>query len=126
MIGMGASPAVHVARIYHLPPDHDGTRVLVDRLWPRGLRKDDAPMDLWCKEVAPSNELRHWYGHDPALFDEFSARYQAELADPARATALDQLRELSQQGPLTLLTATKTPEISHAEVLARLLSNPGA
>ncbi len=84
---MGASPAVHVARSYHLPPDHDGTRVLVDRLWPRGLRKDDAPMDLWCKEVASSNELRYWYGHDPALFAEFSARYQAELADPARAAA---------------------------------------
>jgi uncharacterized protein YeaO (DUF488 family) len=124
MTSMGASPAVHVARIYHLPPGHDGTRVLVDRLWPRGLRKDDAPMDLWCKEVAPSNELRHWYGHDPALFDEFSARYQAELADPARAAALDRLRELSREGPLTLLTATKTPEISHAEVLARLLNDP--
>jgi uncharacterized protein YeaO (DUF488 family) len=121
MTGMAAAPAVSVARIYHLPPDHDGSRVLVDRLWPRGLRKDDAPMDLWCKEVAPSNRLRHWYGHDAALFDEFSARYQAELADPARAAALDRLRELSLQGPLTLLTATKTPEISHAEVLARLL-----
>ena len=121
---MGASPAVHVARIYQLPPDHDGTRVLVDRLWPRGLRKDDAPMDLWCKEVAPSNELRHWYGHDPARFDEFSARYRAELADPARAAALDRLRELSQEGPLTLLTATKTPEISHAEVLAQVLRGP--
>ena len=74
MSGMGASPAVTVARIYQLPLDHDGTRVLVDRLWPRGLRKEDAPMDLWRQEVAPSNELRHWYGHDPALFDECSAR----------------------------------------------------
>jgi uncharacterized protein YeaO (DUF488 family) len=122
MTSMGTSPAVRVARIYEPPADHDGTWVLVDRLWPRGLRKDGAPQDVWCKEVAPSNELRHWYGHDPALFGEFTARYQAELADPARAAALGRLRELGREGPLTLLTATKTPEISHAAVLAGLLS----
>jgi uncharacterized protein YeaO (DUF488 family) len=79
MTGMAAAPMVHVARVYHSPPDHDGTWVLVDRLWPRGLRKDQAPQDLWCKEVAPSNELRYWYGHDPALFDEFTARVLARL-----------------------------------------------
>lgn len=122
---MEAAPAVRVARIYEPPSDRDGTRVLVDRLWPRGLRKEGAPLDLWCKEVAPSNELRHWYGHDPARFGDFTARYQAELRDPERAAALDRLRELSRQGPLTLLTSTKTPEISHAAVLARLLGGLG-
>jgi uncharacterized protein YeaO (DUF488 family) len=122
MTGMAAAPIVQVARVYHAPPDHDGTWVLVDRLWPRGLRKDEAPQDLWCKEVAPSDELRHWYGHDPARFDEFTARYRDELREPGRAAALEQLRQLSREGSLTLLTATKTPEISHAEVLARLLT----
>ena len=123
---MEAAPALRVARIYEPPSDRDGTRVLVDRLWPRGLRKEGAPLDLWCQQVAPSNELRRWYGHDPARFGDFTARYQAELRDPERAAALDRLRELSQQGPLTLLTSTKTPEISHAAVLARLLGGPGA
>lgn len=112
---------VRLRRIYDEPDPDDGARVLVDRVWPRGLRKEDARLDEWCKQVAPSTELRTWYGHDPAKFDEFSRRYHAELADPRRADALAHLRELRQHKTLTLLTATKAIEISQAAVLADLI-----
>jgi uncharacterized protein YeaO (DUF488 family) len=118
-----------VARVYDPPDDdHDddgGARVLVDRLWPRGLRKDAAAFDHWCRDVAPSNELRKWYGHDPARFAEFAERYRTELDDPDRAAALAALRRLSRKGPLTLLTATKDPDLSQARVLADVLSGGG-
>ena len=91
---------VRVARVYD-EPAANGTRVLVDRLWPRGLRKDAARLDAWAKDVAPSSELRTWYGHDPALFDEFRRRYLAELAGTTQQAALGQLRALaSAPGPL--------------------------
>ncbi|HEX4291184.1 MAG TPA: DUF488 family protein, partial [Trebonia sp.] len=99
----------------------DGTRVLVDRLWPRGLSKAKAALDEWCKNVAPSGELRTWYNHDPDRFQEFSLRYQQELQDPEQAEALEHLRGLAAEGPLTLLTATKRADISEATVLAGLL-----
>jgi uncharacterized protein YeaO (DUF488 family) len=114
---------VQVRRVYDEPDPADGARVLVDRLWPRGLSKERAAFDEWCKGVAPSTELRRWYGHDPALFDEFSRRYRAELADEERRSALAHLRELAGAGKLTLLTATKQPEISEAAVLADLLNS---
>ncbi len=113
---------VRVRRVYERPEPDDGSRVLVDRLWPRGLSKAAAALDEWCKNVAPSDELRKWYGHDPDRFTKFSRRYQRELTDPERADALAHLRELEQGRPLTLLTATKRPEISEAAVLADLLS----
>jgi uncharacterized protein YeaO (DUF488 family) len=112
---------VRVARVYD-EPAANGTRVLVDRLWPRGLRKDAARLDAWAKDVAPSSELRTWYGHDPALFDEFRRRYLAELAGTTQQAALGQLRALaSAPGPLILLTATKDVDHSQAAVLADLL-----
>ncbi|MGH3494898.1 MAG: DUF488 domain-containing protein [Sciscionella sp.] len=114
---------VRVRRVYDEPDPADGARVLVDRLWPRGLSKERAAFDEWCKDVSPSTELRRWYGHDPALFDEFSRRYRAELADDARQEAVAQLRNLAGGGTLTLLTATKQPEISEAAVLADLLNS---
>jgi len=110
---------VRVARVYDPPAPDAGARVLVDRLWPRGLSKAAAALDDWCKQIAPSDELRRWYGHDPDLFVQFRERYLAELDDPDRAAALDTLRD---RGPLTLLTATKDVEISHAAVLADLLA----
>ena len=110
-----------MARVYDPPGADDGARVLVDRLWPRGLRKDAAALDHWCRDVAPSTELRTWYGHDPARFAEFTTRYRAELDDPDRAAAFAALRRLSRNGPLTLLTATKEPELSQARVLADVL-----
>jgi uncharacterized protein YeaO (DUF488 family) len=112
---------VRVRRAYDAAEKQDGKRVLVDRLWPRGIRKADAHLDEWSKEVGPSTELRKWYGHEPAKFEEFSRRYLAELEDPARAEALGHLRELADGARLTLLTATKDPDISEAAVLANLL-----
>ena len=90
-----ANAKVQVRRAYEDPAQGDGTRVLVDRIWPRGLTKARAALDEWCKEIAPSTELRKWYGHDPERFGEFSRRYQAELAEPERAGALAHLRELA-------------------------------
>jgi uncharacterized protein YeaO (DUF488 family) len=115
---------VRVGRVYDEPASN-GTRVLVDRLWPRGLRKDAARLDAWAKDVAPSSELRSWYGHDPALFDEFRRRYLAELAGDTQRAALGRLRALaSAQGPLILLTATRDVDHSQAAVLAELLRAP--
>ncbi len=114
-------PDVRVRRVYEPPESRDGTRVLVDRIWPRGLRKDAARFDEWAKDVAPSSELRTWYGHDPAKFDEFCRRYTAELAQGAPRAALDHLGALAAAGPVTLLTATRDAGHSQAAVLARLL-----
>lgn len=113
---------MRVRRIYDEPEPADGTRVLVDRVWPRGLRKDAAGLDEWCKQVAPSTELRKWYQHDERLFDQFTERYRGELADDERAETFEHLRSLAQSGPMTLLTASKRADISHAEVLRELLS----
>lgn len=113
---------VKVRRAYDEPSPSDGARVLVDRLWPRGLSKDRARLDEWCKDVAPSPELRKWYAHDPDRFAEFASRYAGELNEPERAEALGHLRELAAQGTLTLLTATKRADISEAAVLAGLLN----
>jgi uncharacterized protein YeaO (DUF488 family) len=110
-------PEVRVKRIYDPAADDDGTRVLVDRVWPRGVSKDDARFDRWDKDVAPSSELRKWYAHDPAKFEEFARRYRAELAGSAALTELRQVR-----GRLTLLTATRDVEHSQAAVLAAVLS----
>jgi uncharacterized protein YeaO (DUF488 family) len=107
--------------VYDDPEPGDGTRVLVDRIWPRGLTKAKAALDEWCKNVAPSDELRKWYSHDPDRFEEFGRRYQLELQDPPRAEALAHLRGLARDRQLTLLTATRQPEISEAAVLAGLL-----
>jgi uncharacterized protein YeaO (DUF488 family) len=118
---MARKAQVRVRRVYEAPAQDDGTRVLVDRIWPRGLAKAKADLDEWCKHVAPSTELRKWYGHDPARFAEFTRRYHAELKAPERSQALDHLRELAKDRTLTLLTATRQPEISEAEVLAQML-----
>src|ERR1035437_175542 len=118
---MAKKADVQVRRLYDTPARGDGTRVLVDRIWPRGLTKTKAHLDEWCKQVAPSTELRKWYSHDPARFKEFARRYHVELKQPERSDALAHLRELAKDQTLTLLTATKQPEISEAEVLADML-----
>ena len=114
---------VRVRRVYEEAEPGDGTRVLVDRIWPRGLTKARAALDEWCRKVAPSDELRKWYGHDPDRFDEFGRRYRLELQDPTRAEAVAHLRGLAKDRQLTLLTATHRPEISEAAVLAALLQS---
>ena len=114
-------PTVKIARVYDDTPAQDGMRVLVDRVWPRGLKKEAAHLDQWAKNVAPSPQLRIWYGHDPAKFEEFRRRYTAELKEPERAEAFAELRELAQAKPLLLLTATRDLEHSQAAVLAEKL-----
>lgn len=109
---------VQTSRVYDVPKDSDGTRVLVDRLWPRGLSKEKARVDLWLKGVAPSTQLREWYGHDPAKHEEFVRRYRAELAQDDHAEELAKLRSLLAEGPVTLLTATKDLSLSQATVVA--------
>ena len=112
---------VRVKRVYEPVSPDDGERVLVDRLWPRGVSKAAAHLDEWDKDVAPSDELRRWYGHDPAKFAEFRRRYADELREPARAKALAHLNEAAKHGTVTLLTATKDAAHSEAAVLAEQL-----
>ena len=89
---------VAIKRVYDQPEPGDGIRILVDRLWPRGLSKERAKVDAWLKEVAPSNDLRKWFGHDPEKFAEFRRRYEAELASESGQEALARLRDLARQG----------------------------
>jgi uncharacterized protein YeaO (DUF488 family) len=125
---MQQQPRIRVGRVYDQRTAEDGTRVLVDRLWPRGLTKTQADLDEWCKQIAPSAALRSWYAHDPHRFAEFGRRYRTELDDPGRAAALQHLRQLAQRQPLTLLTAARRADISEAAVLAEQLldAEPGA
>ncbi|MCF6523164.1 DUF488 domain-containing protein [Streptomyces sp. JJ36] len=109
---------VRVRRVYEEPDGADGVRVLVDRVWPRGMRKEQAGLDAWEKEAAPSAELRRWYGHRRERYPDFAERYRAELARPERRAAVDRLRERAGDGVLTLLTATRDVEYSHAVLLA--------
>lgn len=107
-----------IKRIYESAQPSDGTRILVDRLWPRGLKKTDAHLDQWMKEVAPTTALRLWFGHEPAKFQEFKTRYQAELrGNPG----IDELRELGKEHAVTLLYAAHDPKINHAVVLRSFL-----
>jgi uncharacterized protein YeaO (DUF488 family) len=115
---------VRVRRVYDEPAPADGARVLVDRVWPRGMRREAARLDEWAKDVAPSAELRTWYQHDPAKFGEFRERYIVELAAPGAREALARLRGLAADQPVTLLTATKNLDLSQAAVLAELLREP--
>ncbi|WP_314173319.1 DUF488 domain-containing protein [Streptomyces winkii] len=111
---------VRVRRVYEAAsPREDGLRVLVDRVWPRGMKKEDARLDEWAKQIAPSTELRKWYSHDPERFREFAERYRAELAEPEAREALDRLRERVDGRTVTLLTSVKEEQLgrSHAEVL---------
>lgn len=117
---------IRVGRVYDPPSPRDGARVLVDRVWPRGLRKEDARISEWAKDVAPSTELRKWYAHDPAKYEEFRSRYLAELAGPSQRQAVTRLASLVAGEPVTLLTATRDVGISQAAVLAELLRDtPG-
>lgn len=110
---------IQIKRAYEPPTPSDGTRVLVDGLWPRGVRKEAARIDAWRRDLAPSASLRTWYGHDPAKFDRFRTRYRAELAP--HAEALGELARLGQRGTLTLVFGARDAEHSNAAVLKELL-----
>jgi uncharacterized protein YeaO (DUF488 family) len=115
-------PRLEIRRIYDRGAATDAYRVLVDRLWPRGIAKADAPIDEWAKELAPSTELRRWYGHDPAKFDEFARRYRDELRRPPARDALARLRSSATGKPVALVTATRDVDHSGAAVLMSVLA----
>jgi uncharacterized protein YeaO (DUF488 family) len=115
-------PDVHIKRAYEPADDSDGYRVLIDRLWPRGVSKERAHLDEWDRELAPSTELREWFGHDPARFEEFSRRYRAELS--GQTEKLDELRSIARARTLTLVYAARDTAHNDAVVLAEVLREP--
>ncbi|MFC9220320.1 DUF488 domain-containing protein [Streptomyces hygroscopicus] len=112
-------------RVYEDTSPKDGRRVLVDRVWPRGMRKEDAHLDEWLRDVAPSSDLRRWYAHEPSRFAEFRRRYLAELRDVGHRDAAEHLRDLAAHDKLMLLTATRDVDHSQAAVLAEWLTKGG-
>lgn len=112
-------PDIRLKRAYDAPSDDDGARVLVERLWPRGVRKEAAALDAWMKDVAPSPELRQWYQHDPARWPEFQQRYRAEVA--ARPELVEELLAMARRGTLTLVLASRDVERSSAALLKAYL-----
>lgn len=108
-------------RVYDEVSPSDGARVLVDRVWPRGMKKEALDLTEWLRDVAPSTELRKWYSHDPEKFAEFRRRYLAELKSPERRTAVAHLKEIAANGDVVLLTATRDVDHSQAAVLAHWL-----
>ncbi len=113
-------------RAYERPTRSDGFRVLVDRLWPRGLRKDDSHLDAWLKDVAPSDELRRWFGHDPSRFDEFRSRYEEELRGASAREPLRDLADRAAGGTVTLVYAARDEEHNNAVVLGAKLERMAA
>jgi uncharacterized protein YeaO (DUF488 family) len=111
-------------RVYESATLEDGARVLVDRVWPRGMRKEAAHLDEWLCDVAPSTDLRRWYGHDPERFAEFRRRYLAELKDADYRESATHLHDLAAEQSLTLLTASKDVDHSQAAALAAWLNSP--
>ncbi len=111
---------VKIKRVYDAPDGDDGTRILVDRLWPRGLTKERACVDLWLKDIAPSTELRKWFGHDPAKWEQFRERYHRELE--ANVNLVSLLKEKLKGGAVTLLFAAKDAEHNEAVVLQEWLN----
>lgn len=111
---------VKLKRVYEEPEPRDGFRILVDRLWPRGLTKEKAAADLWLKDIAPSTELRKWFNHDPEKWKEFQKKYQQELKENKEAVSV--LKEHLKKGPVTLLYAAKDQEHNEAQVIKEFVS----
>jgi uncharacterized protein YeaO (DUF488 family) len=116
---MAKKTKIRLKRAYDAPSDDDGARILVERLWPRGVSKEEAAIDLWIKEVAPSTALRKWYGHDPDRWDEFRKRYRAELDQ--KGDLLDDLKQKIKSGPVTFVFAAKDEVHSSAVGLKEFL-----
>ena len=112
---------IRIKRAYQQPDDQDGTRILVDRLWPRGLKKDKAKIDLWLKDIAPSTELRKWFAHDPKKWATFQTRYLRELEKNTEQLSL--LKNEADKGPITLVFGAKDEEHNEAILLQRLLKS---
>ncbi len=112
---------LRIKRAYEPPSEDDGTRILVDRLWPRGLKKSNAAISQWMKEIAPTTELRKWFAHDPARWDEFRRRYKAELR--TKSELLSELRDMTHKGPVTLIYSAHDEQHNQAVVLREVLSH---
>jgi uncharacterized protein YeaO (DUF488 family) len=112
---------IRMKRAYEKAATSDGQRILVDRRWPRGVRKEDAQVDEWLKDIAPSDELRKWFGHDPARWEEFQRRYCEELQAPERQAALGHVRALARMGNVTLVYGARDEEHNQARVLLEVL-----
>lgn len=108
---------IQLKRVYDPPAPDDGSRFLVERLWPRGVKREAAQLTDWLKDIAPSPALRQWFGHDPARWDEFKARYASELDDPRHAETLKRLADLARQGTITFVYAARDPEHNSALLL---------
>lgn len=111
---------VTIKRVYDDPSPDDGSRVLVDRLWPRGVSKDEAHIDVWAKDIAPSTDLRRWFDHDPERFEDFARRYRAELREN-KGSVEGLLKQIDLRRRLTLVYAAKDPACNHAVVLKRYI-----
>ncbi len=112
---------IQIKRVYEAPDEADGRRILVDRLWARGLSKDKAKVDVWVKEIAPSTELRHWYGHDPDKWSEFKNRYAAEL--DANPDEVERILAEVQAGIVTFLYSSKEEQLNNAVALKEYIKN---
>jgi uncharacterized protein YeaO (DUF488 family) len=111
-----------IKRAYEPAEPSDGRRILIDRLWPRGVSKTEANIDLWLKELAPSTELRQWYGHDPEKWDEFKKRYIEEITSPEKKKILEDIAHHARHNNITLVYSAKDTEHSDARVLAELIN----
>jgi uncharacterized protein YeaO (DUF488 family) len=118
--------AVRIRRVYEPPTPGDGYRVLIDRVWPRGVSKQEAQLDQWARDLAVSTELRRWFGHDPAKWDEFRRRYRTELLTPEHRAALDALAERARHGTVTILYGARDEQHNNAVVLADVLRERAA
>jgi uncharacterized protein YeaO (DUF488 family) len=118
--------SVRLKRAYEPAAPNDGRRVLVDRVWPRGRTKVELELHSWERDLGPSTELRKWFGHDPARWDEFQARYHRELAQPAKAKTLDELAAAARRGRVTLVYGARDREHNQAQVIADELERRGA
>ncbi len=112
---------VRLRRVYDEAGPDEGYRVLVDRVWPRGIRRESLGLDEWARDLGPSNELRRWFGHDPARWDEFQRRYRDELASPEQRQLLEALAARAAAGTVTLLFGARDPERNQAQVIAAVL-----
>jgi uncharacterized protein YeaO (DUF488 family) len=112
---------VAIKRAYEPPSRDDGTRILVDRIWPRGLNKEELRVEKWMRELGPSTELRHFFGHHPKRWEEFRKRYRAELKHPQASVLLDELLEVARRGKLTLIYSARDEQHNQAVVLKEVL-----
>ncbi len=123
---MEKNMAITAKRIYDVPGRTDGIRILVDRLWPRGMKKETARVDEWLREIAPSTELRNWFGHKPERWLEFQKRYRRELQQHPRAELAEHLRSLARRKKVTLLYGARDTEHNQAVALSKYLNKQGS